>query len=188
MPTDPRWAKLAEKNLTEVLSDHAWCEQKAASNAISTMVRFHEYPDVVDEMIRISLEELTHFRMVVDKLRERGLGLKADPKDPYVKDLRQHILKGGDREAQLVESLLLAAMIEARSCERFRILSEELDDPDLQKFYRELMISEAEHYTTFLALARKNGPNVDVGARWNAFLEYEGKLMEKYGKEGTVHG
>ena len=188
LPTDPRWVKVAEKNLTEVLSDHAWCEQKAASNAISTMVRFHDYPDVVDEMVRISLEELTHFRMVVEKIRERNLELKADPKDPYVKDLRLHILKGGNREIQLVEALLLAAMIEARSCERFRILSEELEDPDLQRFYRELMISEADHYTTFLSLARKNGPNLDVDARWQAFLDYEGGLMEKYGKEGSMHG
>lgn len=188
MPTDPRWANVVERNLGDVLSDHAWCEQKAASNAITTMVRFPEYADVVDEMTRIALEELTHFRMVVEKLRERGLELTQDPKDPYVKDLRLHILKGGNREIQLVEALLLAAMIEARSCERFRILSEELEDPDLKKFYRDLMISEADHYTTFISLARKNSPNVDVDARWQAFLDYEGELMAKYGKEGTVHG
>lgn len=188
LPTDPRWVKVVERNIEDVLSDHAWCEQKAASNAITTIVRFPQFPELVDEMTRIALEEMTHFRMVVQKLRERGLKLTPDPKDPYVKDLRLHILKGGNLEMQLVEALLLAAMIEARSCERFRILSETLTDPDLRKFYRELMISEADHYTTFIGLARKLGVGVDVDARWKAFLEYEAGLMDKYGKASTIHG
>jgi tRNA-(ms[2]io[6]A)-hydroxylase len=188
LATDPRWVNIVEKNISEILTDHAWCEQKAASNAISTLVRFPEYPDLVDELIRISLEEMTHFRMVVDKIKERGYTLGFERKDPYVHDLKSHINKGGNREIQLVESLLLAAMIEARSCERFRILSQEINDEDLRKFYHDLMVSEAEHYTTFISFARKYGKNVNVDKRWQEFLDFEATLMDKYGKSETVHG
>ena len=188
LPTDPRWVALVESNIPEVLTDHAWCEQKAASNAISTIVRYPETTELVEELTRIAMEEMEHFGMVVEKIKARGWVLGKERKDPYIHDLAAFIKKGGSREEQLVDRLLLAAMIEARSCERFRILSEELEDPDLKKFYRDLMISEADHYTTFISLARKNSPNVDVDARWQAFLDYEGELMAKYGKEGTVHG
>jgi tRNA-(ms[2]io[6]A)-hydroxylase len=188
LATDPRWVNIVEKDIEQILTDHAWCEQKAASNAISTLVRFPEYPDLVDELTRISLEEMTHFRMVHDELKKRGLKLGWERKDPYVKDLMNFINKGGNRIHQLVEALLLAAMIEARSCERFKILSEEIEDEGLQRFYRDLMISEAEHYTTFIGFARKYGQGIDVDRRWAEFLDYEAGLMNKYGKEGSVHG
>ncbi|HKL02206.1 MAG TPA: tRNA-(ms[2]io[6]A)-hydroxylase [Cryomorphaceae bacterium] len=188
MPTDPRWVNIVEKNISEILTDHAWCEQKAASAAISLIVRFPEHPELVDEMAALAREEMEHFALVHEKIKERGYKLGFDRKDPYVKDLAAFIKKGGDRKQQIVEGLLMAGMIEARSCERFRVLSEEIDDADLRKFYRGLMASEARHYTTFLKFARKYGGNIDVDKRWKEFLAYEGKLMEKYGKSETIHG
>jgi tRNA-(ms[2]io[6]A)-hydroxylase len=188
LPTDPRWVNVVEKNISEVLTDHAWCEQKAASNAISTIVRFPEYPELVDELTRISLEEMSHFRMVHDKIRQRGMVLGPERRDPYVRDLHSFIKKGGSKQQGLVDCLLIAAMIEARSCERFRILSEEIQDEDLRKFYRDLMVSEAEHYTTFLSFARKYQAEIDVDVRWKEFLDFEASLMEKYGKKETMHG
>lgn len=188
LPTDPRWVNVVEKNISEILTDHAWCEQKAASNAISTIVRFPEYPDLVEELTRISLEEMEHFGMVHEKIKARSLKLGFERKDPYVHDLAGFIKKGGSRQMQLVDRLLFAAMIEARSCERFRILSEEINDEDLREFYRELMISEANHYTTFIKFARQYGGDVDVDARWQEFLDFEATLMQKYGKTETMHG
>ncbi len=188
MPTDPRWVNIVEKNIEEILTDHAWCEQKAASSAISIMVRFPEYMDLVVEMTALAKEEMEHFGLVLEKIQERGLKLGFERKDPYVKDLSSHIIKGGNRTQQLVELLLMAAMIEARSCERFRVLSEEIADEDLRKFYRGLMASEARHYTLFLRFARKYGEGIDVDRRWNEFLEFEGSLMAKYGKSETIHG
>ncbi|NNE54971.1 MAG: tRNA-(ms[2]io[6]A)-hydroxylase [Flavobacteriales bacterium] len=188
LPTDPRWVNVVEKNIEEILTDHAWCEQKAASNAISLLVRFPDYPDLVEEMTRVSLEEMSHFRMVIEEIKKRGMTLGFERRDPYVKDLKSFIKKGGGRIHQLVEALLLAAMIEARSCERFRILSEEISDKSLRNFYRDLMISEAEHYTTFITFARNYGEGIDVDSRWQEFLDYEASLMTKYGKDETIHG
>ncbi|MCA1764410.1 MAG: tRNA-(ms[2]io[6]A)-hydroxylase [Flavobacteriales bacterium] len=188
MPTDPRWVNIVEKNISEILTDHAWCEQKAASAAISIIVRYPEYPDLVDEMTALVREEMEHFALVHEKIKERGYKLGFDRKDPYVKDLAGFIKKGGDRTQQLVEALLMAGMIEARSCERFRVLSEEIADEDLRSFYRGLMASEARHYTCFLRFARKYGGKIDVDKRWKEFLSFEGKLMEKYGKSETIHG
>lgn len=188
MTTDPRWVNIVEKNISEILTDHAWCEQKAASAALSILVRFPKYPDLVEEMTAIAKEELEHFELVNRKIKERGFTLGFERKDPYVKDLSKFIKKGGSRVHQLVEALLMAAMIEARSCERFRVLSEEIDDEDLRKFYRGLMVSEARHYTTFLTYARKYGEGIDVDRQWKDFLEYEGQIMQSYGKSETIHG
>lgn len=188
LPTDPRWVNIVEGNLAEILTDHAYCEQKAASNAISTIIRFPEFPDLVEAMVEISREEMEHFGMVHQKMQERGFTLGWERKDPYVADLAKFIKKGGSREQQFVEAMLFAAMIEARSCERFRLLSEQIKDEDLRNFYRELMVSEANHYTTFIGFARKYGKGVDVDKRWQEFLDYEASLMEKYGKKETIHG
>lgn len=188
LPTDPRWVNIVEKDLEEILTDHAYCEQKAASNAISCIVKFPEYPDVVDEMIRICNEEMTHFGMVHEELKKRGLKLGRERKDPYVHDLMDFIMKGGSREEQFVDRMLFAAMIEARSCERFRLLSENISDEGLRDFYRDLMESEAEHYATFLGFARKYGNGIDVEGRWKEFLDFESGLMNRYGKSQTMHG
>lgn len=188
LPTDPRWVNIVSKNLEEILTDHAFCEQKAASHAISTIVRFPYHPELVDELTSIALEEMEHFKMVHELIKSRGYQLGFERKDPYVQDLATFIKKGGSREHQLAEALLFSALIEARSCERFKILSTELMEEDLRVFYRDLMISEAQHYTTFINLARKFCPNVNVDKRWNEFLEHEAQLMLKYGTKETIHG
>jgi tRNA 2-(methylsulfanyl)-N6-isopentenyladenosine37 hydroxylase len=188
LPTDPRWVNIVEKDLAEILTDHAYCEQKAASNAISVIVKFPEYPDVVKEMVRICHEEMTHFDQVHDEILNRGFQLGKERRDEYVHDLLGFIMTGGSREKFFVERMLFSAMIEARSCERFKILSEEINDAGLREFYRSLMESEAEHYATFIGFAKKYGQGIDVDQRWKEFLEFEANLMTKYGKTQTMHG
>ncbi|MBM3917258.1 MAG: tRNA-(ms[2]io[6]A)-hydroxylase [Sphingomonadales bacterium] len=191
MATDPRWVRIVEKNIEEILVDHAYCEQKAASNAISMIVQYPQYTDLVEAMSAICKEEMEHFELVHQKLKDRGLQLGFERKDPYVNDLALYLKRGkvnSTPEGVFVNKMLFAAMIEARSCERFKILSEEIDDADLRKFYRELMESEARHYTTFLAFARKYGQGIDVDKAWKDFLAYEAELMASYGKKETMHG
>jgi tRNA-(ms[2]io[6]A)-hydroxylase len=191
LPTDPRWINIVEKNLEEILIDHAFCEQKAASNAISIIVQYPHLTDLVQEMTLICKEEMEHFEMVHQKLIERGFKLGFERKDPYVSDLMSYLKKeesGGPRESHFVNQMLFAALIEARSCERFKILSEELKDEDLKTFYRSLMESEARHYTTFLHFAKKYAEKTDVDARWKRFLDFEASLMLKYGTSETMHG
>lgn len=188
MATDPRWVNIVEKNIQEILIDHAWCEQKAATNAITLMVKYPHLTDLVDAMVEIANEEITHFGMVHEKIKSRGYELGPERKDPYVHDLMGYIRRGGSPTEILVDRLLFAAMIEARSCERFRILSQEINDEDLRLFYHDLMISEANHYTTFLSFARQYGENIDVNQRWSDFLDFEANLMHNYGKGETIHG
>jgi tRNA-(ms[2]io[6]A)-hydroxylase len=189
LPTDPRWVNIVEMNIQEILTDHAYCEQKAASNAISCIIRFPEYPDVVTEMVRIAREEMDHFGQVHQELLKRGLCLGRERKDEYVQDLADYIRSGGgSKEQQFVDRMLFAAMVEARSCERFKLLSQEIADSELRQFYYELMISEAEHYTTFIGFARKYAGKINVDQRWQDFLNFEASLMEKYGKKETIHG
>jgi tRNA-(ms[2]io[6]A)-hydroxylase len=139
-------------------------------------------------MSELAREELEHFEQVVHKIQARNLELGRERKDPYVNDLLEFTIKSGDRHEVMVDRLLFAAMVEARSCERFKVLSENINDPDLAAFYHDLMISEAGHYTLFIGLARKYGGKVDVDARWKAFLEYEAEVIQRYGKSDTVHG
>ena len=191
MATDPRWVNIVEKNLEEILIDHAFCEQKAASNSISIIVQYPQYSDLVESMVEICKEEMDHFKMVHDKIKERGFKLGFERKDPYVKDLSNYLKKNksnSSREGYFVNQMLFAAMIEARSCERFKILSEELQEKDLRDFYRMLMESEARHYVTFLNFAKKYGGKIDVNARWEEFLKFEADLMKEYGKSETIHG
>ena len=188
LPSDPRWVNIAEKNLEDILSDHAFCEQKAASTAISLIVSFPEYTELVQEMIALVEEEMSHFKMVHDIILERGFTLGRDRKDAYVSRLLQFFPKGGSRTTQLVHRLLYAALIEARSCERFRLLSKHLEDKKLAKFYRTLMISEANHYTSFLGFARQYGDREDVDQKWEALLDYEANIMKSLSKSETIHG
>ena len=190
LPTDPRWANKVEENLEDILSDHAWCEQKAATNAIMLIINNAEKEDLVTAMTEISIEEMQHFQMVHDIIKERGYEFLRERKDDYVNDLMKFLKKSSDgsREGGLIERLLFAAMIEARSCERFKVLSENLKDEKLAKFYRDLMESEAAHYTTFINLARKYAGKIDVESRWKAWLEHEAEIISNYGKGITVHG
>jgi len=188
LPTDPRWAHIAEKNIEEILIDHAYCEQKAASTAISIIVSFPEYSELVTEMTSLAREEMGHFKMVHDKLLARGFVMGWDRKDEYVIKLREFFPKGGSRVTQLVHRLLIAALIEARSCERFRLLSEELKDPELRDFYKHLMISEANHYTLFLNFARKYGERKEVDQKWQELLIFEADVMKDLGTKESIHG
>lgn len=186
--TDPRWANIAEGNLEEILTDHAWCEQKAASNAISLITNNSEYEDLVHELTAIAIEEMEHFKMVIDIIKERGYTLGRERKDDYVGQLMKFSKKDGSRNMAFIDRLLFAAMIEARSCERFRVLSQNIQDKELAKFYYDLMISEANHYTTFLNFARKYTVDVDVDKRWKEWLDFEGKLIQSYGNKEAIHG
>jgi tRNA-(ms[2]io[6]A)-hydroxylase len=191
MATDPRWVNIVEKNIEEILVDHAFCEQKAASNAISIIVQYPHYTDLVLAMTEICKEEMEHFDLVHSKLLERGLKLGFERKDPYVNDLSDFLRRNKTNSSPnglFVNKMLFAAMIEARSCERFKILSEELHDEDLRLFYRSLMESEARHYTTFINFAHKYGNGINVDKNWQEFLEFEASLMLKYGKTETIHG
>lgn len=188
LPTDPRWVNIVEKNIEDILTDHAFCEQKAASTAISLIVSFPEYTELVQEMTELVNEEMSHFKMVHDLIIERGFSLGRDRKDDYVLQLLKFFPKGGSRTTQLVHRLLLAALIEARSCERFRLLSEELEDKKLSKFYKKLMISEANHYTMFLGFARQYGDRKVVDEKWQSLLEFEAEIMKNLSTSQTIHG
>lgn len=189
LPTDPLWVKnVVESNIEEILTDHAFCEQKAASNAITLIVQNPNLSDLVQEMAMLVQEEMDHFKRVHDLIIARGYVLGRERKDHYVNELMQFMIKGGSRHAQLIDRLLFSAMIEARSCERFKVMSEHIKDEELSVFYHELMISEAGHYTMFIKLARKYAEDIDVDKRWNEYLEYEAKVIQNYGKSETIHG
>lgn len=188
LPTDPRWVNIVEKNIEEILTDHAFCEQKATSTAISLIVSFPEYTDLVQEMAALVKEEISHFKMVHDIIIERGWVLGRNRRDNYVLQLIKFFPKGGNRTSQLVHRLLYAALIEARSCERFRLLSEELKDKKLADFYRNLMVSEANHYSMFLGFARQYGNRKEVDKKWQQLLDYEAEIMKDLGTSETVHG
>lgn len=178
LPTDPRWVNIAEKNIEDILVDHAYCEQKAASSCITLIVQYHDKSKLVDVLSPVVAEEWSHFERVVNELRKRGFELGAPRRDEYVEALSKVILKGGSREQQLVEKLLMNALIEARSCERFKILWKNIHDPELAEFYHELMISEAGHYKTFIKLAKEYVPEEIVMARWRELLEQEAEIVK----------
>ena len=188
LPTDPRWVNIVEKNIDDILTDHAFCEQKAASTAISLIVGFPEYTELVSEMTALVREEMGHFKMVHDLIIARGQTLGRDRKDSYVIALLSFFPKGGSRTTQLVHRLLIAALIEARSCERFRLLSEELEDTKLREFYKKLMISEAGHYTSFLKFARQYGDRKEVDEKWESLLIFEAQIMNDLGNQQLIHG
>jgi tRNA-(ms[2]io[6]A)-hydroxylase len=189
LPTDPLWVKnVVESNIEEILTDHAFCEQKAASNAITLIVQNPNLSELVQEMAMLVQEEMDHFKRVHDIILERGYVLGKERKDNYVNELRKFMITGGGREGQLLDRLLFSAMIEARSCERFKVMSEHINDKQLSGFYHELMISEATHYTTFIRLARKYCGNLNVEKRWKEFLDHEAQVIKNYGKAESIHG
>ena len=178
LPTDPRWVNLAEKSLEDILTDHAYCEQKAATTCISLIQRYNEKVKLVNLLAPIVTEEWGHFRMVLAELQKRGLKLGRQRKDEYVNALNEFCQKGGAEEGRLLDQLLMMAMIEARSCERFKRLSEGLNDQYLKKFYRRFMESEAGHYTLFIELAETYIDKEKVGKRWNQWVEHESAIMQ----------
>ena len=179
LPTDPRWVNIAEKNISEILVDHAYCEQKAASSCISLIVQYADREKLVTVLTPVVAEEWSHFERVLGELRKRGYSLGRQRADAYVAELTKHLRKGGTPEQQLLEKLLLNALIEARSCERIKLLSENIADADLRTFYHELMVSEAGHYTNFINLALEYVPEPVVRQRWQELLETEAEILQR---------
>lgn len=179
LPTDPRWVNLAQISLAEILTDHAYCEQKAATSCISLIQRFSDKDKLVTELAPIVTEEWGHFRLVLAELKKRGLQLGRQRKDEYVNSLLQFQTKGGAEENRLLDQLLTMALIEARSCERFKRLSEGLEDAYLRNFYRRFMESEAGHYTLFIELAETYIDKEKVRRRWKEWLSYEAQVMQE---------
>ena len=177
LPTDPRWVDLASISLEDILTDHAWCEQKAATSCISLIQRYPSKTKLVTDLAPIVSEEWGHFRLVLAELEKRNLRLGPQRKDQYVNQLMEFERKGGSEEARLPDRLLIFALIEARSCERFKRLSQGLEDPYLRQFYRRFMESEAGHYHLFIELAETYVDKAQVRKRWTQWLEYEAKLM-----------
>lgn len=177
LPTDPRWVNIAEKSIQEILIDHAFCEQKAATNGISLIIRYPDKEKLVQEVTPLVAEEWGHFRRVLKELEKRGFKLGCTRKDQYVIQLMAQ-QKKGDFGMQLLEQLLICALIEARSCERFRLLSLYCADEDLRNFYHEFMVSEAGHYRMFIDLAKTYYPEDVVKKRWDEWLEIEAKILQ----------
>ena len=184
LATDPRWVNLAEKSLEEILTDHAYCEQKAASSCISLIQQYPDKKDMVEALAPIVTEEWGHFRMVLRKLEEKKLTLGYQRNDEYVNGLLCFQAKGGSRESRLLDRLLICAMIEARSCERFRLLSLHLAEQELRDFYHTFMVSEAGHFRLFIDLAKQYGNPEKVQARWQELLDYEASVLQGFALRG----
>ena len=175
--TDPRWVDIASQNIEDILVDHAYCEQKAASTGISLIVRYPEKTRLVEELTALVAEEWEHFARVLTELRQRGYALGRPRRDEYVVQLMAHVRKGGARERQLMDQLLVSALIEARSCERFKLLWQHIPDPALSQFYYELMASEAGHFVSYVDLAKEYGDPQVVDARLQELLQIEGEIV-----------
>jgi tRNA-(ms[2]io[6]A)-hydroxylase len=184
LPTDPRWVNIAEMNIHEILIDHAWCEQKAASSCVSLIIQYADREKLVDMLTPIVSEEWNHFERVLYELKKRGFKLGPSRRDEYVDQVMKILKKGGGRDEQLVEKLLLSALIEARSCERFRLLWKEISDEGLRQFYYELMVSEAGHYKNFLSLAKEYMDTDKVMERWKEILAAESEIVRTLGVRG----
>ncbi|MBS1772105.1 MAG: tRNA-(ms[2]io[6]A)-hydroxylase [Bacteroidetes bacterium] len=184
MPTDPRWVDLATISLEEILTDHAFCEQKAATHCISLIQRYPENIDIVNALSPIVTEEWGHFRMVWAEMKKRGYVLGKQRKDDYVNLLLQNEPKDIKPDDKLLHKLMICAMIEARSCERFRLLSENLEEEALRKFYYKFMVSEAGHYRLFIDLANKYYPEEKVRAAWQQWLAIEEKILQQLAPRG----
>ncbi|MCK0131433.1 tRNA-(ms[2]io[6]A)-hydroxylase [Flavobacteriaceae bacterium F08102] len=186
--TATSWAEIAKDNLEQILTDHAFAEQKAASNAVSIIINYSEESELVTSMSEIAIEEMEHFKMVHDLMRARNMTLgRAQPND-YALRLQRFFPKTKDRTDALIQRLLIAALIEARSCERFKVFSENLEDEELCNFYKDLMVSEANHYTTFLGFARTYQDRTIVDKKWQALLAFEAEFMKTRGNRAKVHG
>lgn len=186
--TTTSWVEIAKDNLQQILTDHAFAEQKAAANAISIIINYSEETELVKDMSDIAIEELEHFRMVHQLMVKRGFILGREQHNDYAKSLQGFFPKTKDRPTALINRLLVAALIEARSCERFKVFSENMEDQELSKFYKDLMISEANHYTLFLGYARKYMDREIVDEKWKKLLAFEAEMMKNRGNKAKIHG
>ncbi len=178
LPTDPRWVDIAQKNIADILIDHAYCEQKAASSCISLIVSHPEKTELVEMLTPVVAEEWSHFERVLEEMKKRNISLGHSRSDEYVVKLQAATKKGGSKDAQLLDKLLVNALIEARSCERFKLLSQEIEDEGLKKFYYELMVSEAGHYVNFIDLAKIYFPEDAVKQRLQELLDIEAEIIQ----------
>jgi tRNA-(ms[2]io[6]A)-hydroxylase len=188
LPTEKRWVELVKQHLDIAMSDHAWAEYKAASTAMSLILQYPTYTALVQKMAELVQEEIGHFQMVLNWIQRMNFPFHPVSHDAYVNELMTFIRTDQGKELRLLDRLLFAAMIEARSCERFKVLTEHIDHPELKAFYEGLMKSEARHYTTFLKLARTYFPEEVVKARWKEYLEYESQVIQKYNRSPQIHG
>ena len=186
--TETSWADIAKDNLQQILTDHAFLEQKAASNAVSLIINYSEETELVQTMSAIAIEEMEHFKMVHDFMVKRGMVLGREQKNDYAIQLQKFFPKTKARTNALVQRLLIAALIEARSCERFKVFSENMKDQELSNFYKDLMISEANHYTIFLKFARAYQDREIVDEKWNSLLTFEAEMMKDRGTTAKIHG
>jgi len=186
--TETSWADIAKVNLQQILTDHAFLEQKAASNAVSIIINYSEETELVAAMSDIAIEEMEHFRMVHQLMVKRGMVLGREQKNDYAIQLQKFFTKTKDRTNALVQRLLIAALIEARSCERFKVFSKNMDDTELASFYKDLMVSEANHYILFLGFARKYQERSIVDKKWKDLLAFEAELMRNRGTLAKIHG
>lgn len=177
LPTDPRWVNLAEMRLEDILTDHAYCELKAATACISLIQVYPNKTYMVEQLTPVVAEEWAHFRMVLKELEKRSLALGFQRKDEYANQLLKYQMKGGSIEDRFVDKLLMSALIEARSCERFRLLSEHIAATELRAFYRNLMVAEAGHYKLFLKIAKKYLDKEEVKKRWKIWLANEKEVI-----------
>ncbi len=186
--TETSWVEVAKNGLEQLLTDHAFAEQKAASNAVSIIINYSEETDLVKDMSDIAIEEMEHFRMVHNIMIDRGMVLGKATKNDYALKLQSFFPKTNNRTEALIHRLLVAGLIEARSCERFKVFSENMKDEELSKFYKDLMVSEANHYTLFLGYARKYMDREIVDKKWQELLDFEADMMRKRGTIAKVHG
>ena len=186
--TDKSWVQIVEKNLQQLLTDHAFAEQKAAAAAVSLIINYSEETEFVQAMSDHAIEEMGHFKMVHEIMISRNMTLGQDQKSDYAKHLSKFFPKTKDRQQSMINRLLMAAMIEARSCERFSVLSNNMKDQELAKFFGDLLASEAGHYALFLGFARKYMDREIVDKLWDEFLTYEAEYIKKQGVKPLVHG
>ncbi len=186
--TATSWAEIAKNDLQQILTDHAYAEQKASANATSIIINYSEETELVQEMALIAIEEMEHFKMVHNIMIKRGMVLGRGQKNDYAAHLQNYFPKTKNRLESLIQRLLIAALIEARSCERFKVFADNMKDKELSKFYLDLMVSEANHYATFLGFARKYQDRTIVDKKWNSLLEYEAEFMKSRGIKAKIHG
>ncbi|MDB5225850.1 MAG: hydroxylase for synthesis of 2-methylthio-cis-ribozeatin in tRNA [Bacteroidota bacterium] len=179
LATDPGWVNLAQRSIADILTDHAYCEQKAASTCIGLIQLYPDREYLVDKLAPVVNEEWTHFRMVLEELKKRSLKLGGQRKDEYAMLLKQFFVKGGSEEGRFLDRILMAALIEARSCERFRLLSLQINDEGLKQFYHKLMIAEANHYRLFINIAEQYCDKNKVKRRWDEWVNYETKILNE---------
>lgn len=185
-PTPAAWIAAACENQDLLLVDHANCEKKAASTAMNLMYKYTDRPELLSKMSQLAREELLHFQQVVELMQERGVSYSPVSASRYAGAMREMSVAKG--EAQLVDILLIGAIIEARSCERFAALAPYLDE-QLAKFYRSLLKSEARHYQDYLALARLYAPaaEVECDARLQELLAAEARLIQSADDQFRFH-